>query len=93
LHEGPCARDYELLGRLVSRRFALARLGAWPRLYPAKAFARDNDAFGEHDFGAIELSGEPCFWKIDYDDLQRKGRSADPTVTVREPTMMRADEY
>ena len=41
----------------------------------------------------LELNGEPCFWKIDYDDLQRKGRSADPTVTVREPTMMRADEY
>lgn len=61
-----------------------------------EAFTSDNDPHGEHDFGAIELDGVRYFWKIDYYDLRRQGHSlnpADPTVTVREMTIMRADEY
>ena len=28
-------------------------------------FNADNDPYGEHDFGAIEVTGQRCFWKID----------------------------
>ena len=30
------------------------------------AFTPDNDPYGEHDFGSIDLDGEKLFWKIDY---------------------------
>ncbi|MDE5440423.1 DUF3768 domain-containing protein [Bradyrhizobium sp. CSA207] len=60
------------------------------------AFSRDNDPHGEHDFGAIEHAGVSYFWKIDYYDRARQFASpdaADPAVTVRVLTIMRADEY
>jgi hypothetical protein len=60
------------------------------------AFDDDNDPYGEHDFGAVEHAGVRYFWKIDYYDLQLRGASpdpADPTVTRRVMTIMRADEY
>ena len=60
------------------------------------AFTDDNDPHGEHDFGAIDHAGIRYFWKIDYYDLQLAGASpdpADPAVTVRVLTVMRADEY
>ena len=60
------------------------------------AFDRDNDPHGEHDFGIIEHAGESYMWKIDYYDLTCEGGSenpADPAVTNRVLTIMRADEY
>jgi hypothetical protein len=60
------------------------------------SFTPDNDPHGEHDFGAIEQAGVRYFWKIDYYDLERLQGSpdaADPTVTHRVLTIMRADEY
>jgi hypothetical protein len=35
-------------------------------------FTSDNDPYGEHDFGAFEIStGDKCFWKIDdYDGYE-----------------------
>jgi len=59
-------------------------------------FTPDNDPHGEHDFGAVEHAGERYFWKIDYYDLARQYHSpdpADPEVTCRVLTIMRADEY
>jgi hypothetical protein len=32
------------------------------------SFDRDNDPYGEHDFGSLEWHGETVFWKIDYYD-------------------------
>jgi hypothetical protein len=61
-----------------------------------EAFTPDNDPYGEHDFGAIDLAGVSYFWKIDYYDQGREFASpdaADPAVTVRVLTIMRADEY
>ena len=29
-------------------------------------FNTDNDPYGEHDFGKIEIGGEVIFWKFDY---------------------------
>lgn len=60
------------------------------------AFTEENDPYGEHDFGAINLDGELYFWKIDYYDNDLAFGSpdpADPDVTRRVMTIMRADEY
>ncbi len=60
------------------------------------AFDRDNDPYGEHDFGAFNLEGERLFFKIDYYDLDLQGRSPDPgdsAVTHRVLTIMFASEY
>jgi hypothetical protein len=50
----------------------------------------------EHDFGSLEIEGEVCFFKFDYYALAIDGGSedpADPSVTTRVLTIMRADEY
>jgi len=60
------------------------------------AFSADNDPYGEHDFGAIEIGDQTFFFKIDYYDCSLTFHSpdaADPTVTTRVLTVMRADEY
>ena len=60
------------------------------------AFTADDDPYEEHDFGAIDLGGEKCFWKIDYYNRSMdsgSGDPADPAATTRVLTIMRADEY
>jgi Protein of unknown function (DUF3768) len=60
------------------------------------AFTDDNDPHHEHDFGAVDEGGVRCFWKIDsYDRATEFGSPdpADPAVTTRALTIMRADEY
>ena len=60
------------------------------------AFHADDDPYGEHDFGSIELFGDRVFWKFDYcdRDLTYGSRDpADPSVTARVITIMLADEY
>ena len=60
------------------------------------AFTKANDPHGEHDFGSIDQGGVRYFWKIDYYDTACEMGSpdpADPAVTTRVLTIMRADEY
>ena len=60
------------------------------------AFSEDNDPHREHDFGAVDEGGVRYFWKIDYYDRATEFGSpdpADPAVTTRVLTIMRADEY
>ena len=58
------------------------------------SFTEDNDPYGEHDFGSLEVAGERIFWKIDYYDEDLKNW-CDPLSPVchRVLTIMRADEY
>lgn len=58
---------------------------------------KDGDnPYGENDFGKVLVRGENYFFKIDYCDLELVNLSpnpADPGVTRRVLTIMRADEY
>ena len=59
-------------------------------------FTKDNDPHGEHDFGSFKVEGETYFFKVDYYALDMQAGSedaADPNVTARVLTIMRADEY
>ena len=62
------------------------------------AFTPENDPYGEHDFGIIELDGEKLYWKIDYFERD-SGLTAgaehpeDATTTERVVTIMLASEY
>ena len=72
------------------RRILLQKVRAF------SAFTEDNDPHGEHDFGSIDEGGVRCFFKIDYYDRATEFGSpdpADPAVTTRVLTIMRADEY
>jgi hypothetical protein len=71
------------------RRSLLAKVRAFD------AFTEDNDPHGEHDFGAIDEGGIRYFWKIDYFDRATEFGSpdpADPAVTTRVLTILRADD-
>jgi len=60
------------------------------------AFDRDNDPYGEHDFGALTVAGVRLLWKIDYYDAGMSGGSpdpADPSVTTRVLTLLLASEW
>ncbi len=59
-------------------------------------FTKDNDPYGEHDFGKVTHNGNDVFWKIDYYDpsLQYHTEDAtDPNKTIRVLTVMLANEY
>lgn len=60
------------------------------------AFDQNDDPYGEHDFGAVNVAGEKFFFTIDYYDLSLQFGSEDPAnpeKTARVMTVMRADEY
>lgn len=55
-----------------------------------------NDPYGEHDFGSIEFNKTKYFFKIDYYNKDMTSGSvnpANPQITRRVLTVMRADEY
>ena len=58
-------------------------------------FTKENDPYGEHDFGEIVVDSETYFWKIDYyaPDLRGGAENAALPETARVLTIMRADEY
>ena len=57
-------------------------------------FNEDNDPYGEHDFGSLEIHGQRIFWKIDYYDEDLK-YWCDPLDSKcrRVLTIMLAEEY
>ena len=86
----------------------LAMVDAAPASAPAKQielmgivadyadFGAGVNPHGERDFGAFHWQGTRCYWKIDYYDRENEWGSpdpADPAVTCRVLTILRADEY
>lgn len=66
------------------------------RVMTFDAFTKDNDPYGQHDFGSFEIAGETILWKIDYYDedcVYGSGDPADPSKTTRVLTIMFACEY
>jgi len=63
-------------------------------VYNYKRFTEDNDPYGEHDFGSLEIHGQKIFWKIDYYDQELSGwcDPLDPRCR-RVVTIMLAEEY
>ena len=59
-------------------------------------FCHANDPHEEHDFGSFTFDEVDVIFKIDYFDKDLNCHSpnpADPAVTTRVITLMRADEY
>ena len=58
-------------------------------------FTPENDPYGEHDFGALEIDGTRVFFKIDYYGAGglHSPDPSDPTITARVLTIMLAEEY
>jgi hypothetical protein len=59
-------------------------------------FDEDNDPFGEHDFGLVEIAEQEVLFKIDYYDNDLRFHSpdpADPAVTRRVLTIFLPEEY
>lgn len=59
-------------------------------------FNDGNDPWGEHDFGAVEVSGQKVFFKFDYYTLDLTAGSENPAnegVTHRVLTIMLAGDY
>ena len=59
-------------------------------------FTKDNDPYGEHDFGSLIVKGQKLFWKIDCYDPSMEYGSEDPSnpeITRRVLTVMLAEEY
>lgn len=71
-------------------RELVAALAAYDQFDP------DNDPYGEHDFGVLQLFGAKLMWKIDYYDLSLEFGSedpADPYATTPVLTVLLASEY
>ena len=59
-------------------------------------FTEDNDPYADHSFGAVTVSGQKLFWKIDLYDAEftyGSERPFDPTATRRVLTIMCPSEY
>ena len=59
-------------------------------------FNEENDPYGEHDFGILDINGQKVYWKIDaYDPDLRYGSedAADPALTLRVLTFCLPEEY
>ena len=60
------------------------------------AFDEDNDSFGEHDFGLVEVASKEVLFKINYYDNDLRFHSpdpADPAVARRIMTIFLPEEY
>ena len=91
-----------LAGGSIMLTRAVAALGAEAQREILEAVRRydefdaDNDPYGEHDFGAVEIRGTRIFFKIDDYDRDYAFASpdaSDENLTRRVMTIMLAEEY
>lgn len=74
----------------------MTRLRVFEAVRTFDCFTPDNDPYGEHDCGVVEVEGLKVIWKFDYYDPTFSVHSTDPadsSVTGRVLTIMLADEY
>lgn len=60
------------------------------------AFKPENDPYGEHDMGSVNIDGEDYNWKIDYYDRDYRYHTpdaADPAMTRRVLTICQSLEW
>lgn len=77
------------------RGYAFAK-GCLAAVRAFDTFNEENDPYGEHDFGVLEVDGQKVYWKIDaYDHDLRYGSedAADPALTLRVLTLCLPEEY
>lgn len=89
-------RDSIMITEGVQAKGSAFTLAAVNAVRSFDAFSDENDPWGEHDFGAIELEGEKIFFKIDYYDLSLQHGSENPaneSCTHRVLTILLASEY
>jgi len=55
-----------------------------------KYFKKEDDPYGEHDFGTVDIEGNKYFFKIDYYDEHYWLHREDGKRVI---TIMRSDEY
>ena len=87
--------DWILTSGVVDRGAVFTAI-ACRKVMTFDAFAPNNDPYGEHDFGSVEIDGQKLFWKIDYYDETYQWGSPDPTdpsLTRRVVTIMLAREW
>jgi hypothetical protein len=73
-----------------------SRIAIFAAVQSFDCFTADNDPYGEHDFGLLEVDHKRVMFKVDYYDRLTVGHSpdsADPNVTTRVLTIMLASEY
>ncbi len=58
-----------------------------------EAFSPDNDPYGEHDFGAVEIGGERFLFKIDLYEEPFVNSGNEEKMITRILTIMLAEEY
>ena len=86
-------------GKLFLTRGIIDRADVWEIIAKVATFSEfdsGNDPHLEHDMGGFEINGDTIFWKIDYYNETFDSGSenpADPKITRRVLTIMRADEY
>lgn len=93
---GPAGSGQWVLTRGVSEQGPEFVALALRSVQTFEGFTQDNDPYGEHDFGSLNLAGSTIFWKIDcYDENLEFGSEdpADPARTRRVLTLMLASEY
>lgn len=91
---GICSRVVQTRGISALPEAEQSRIREKVELFTA--FTKDNDPYGEHDFGSFEHEGHAIYWKIDYYDKNMEFGSedpADPQKTTRLLTIMLREEY
>ena len=85
-----------MLTRAVAALGAEAQHEIFAALRRYDEFDADNDPYGEHDFGAVEMKGTRIIFKIDYYDRDYALASpdaSDENLTRRVMTIMLAEDY
>jgi hypothetical protein len=85
-----------VLSEAVSKMSRVVQIVLCSKIQFTDRFTKDNDPWGEHDFGSVLLDSETYFWKISYYDKDLEYGSEDPAnpdITHRVLTVMHRSEY